>query len=91
MAEEYPVCWKDTRLVFGPLNNVYQELSKFESIVSLWKSIPNEGNAVWLGQENNSALVLVSNTTRPYGAACYTLDITRDVHGYPNTIKLVNK
>lgn len=91
MAEEYPVCWKDTRLVFGPLNNVYQELSRFKDIVTLWKNIPSDEDASWLGQENNSALILTSNATRPYGAVCYTLEVTRDIHNYPSVIKLVNK
>ena len=88
---EYPVCWQDTRLVFGPLNNVYQELSRYQDIVDLWKEIPNEEEVIWLGQPNASAMILQSNTTRPYGATCYTVEIRYDVNRYPRNIALLNK
>lgn len=91
MAEQYPVCWQDNRLIFGPLNNVYQELTRYKNIVALWGEIPYEGNAVWIGQPNISAIILQADTNRPYGTSCYSLDVKRDVIGYPQSITLINK
>ena len=91
MAQEYPVCWQDTRLIFGPLNNVYQELSRYNSIVDLWKEIPEDADVVWIGQANASAMIFQSDVTRPYGATCYTVEISRDINNYPQNIRLFNK
>ena len=91
MTERYPVCWQDQRLIFGPLNNVYQELARYNSIVELWNEIPQEANSIWIGQANASGLILQADTSRPYGTACYTLEIKRDVMGYPQNITLLNK
>lgn len=91
MAEQYPVCWQDQRLIFGSLNNVYQELARYESIVDLWNEIPPEANAIWIGQPNASALILQADTTRPYGADCYTVEIKRDIMSYPQIIALLNE
>lgn len=91
MAERYPVCWQDQRLIFGPLNNVYQQLTRYDSIVELWDEIPSEANTIWIGQNNASAMILQADTTRPYGASCYTVEVKRDVMGYPQNIALLNK
>ncbi len=91
MAHRFPVCWQDTRLIFGPLNNVYQELARYGDIVELWNDISPEDDTIWIGQPNASAMIFQADITRPYGAACYTLEIKRDIMGYPQNIALHNK
>jgi hypothetical protein len=75
----------------GPLNNIYQELQQYEDIVRVWEEIPEDVPAVWLGEAGASALILQSPTTRPYGAGCYDVEITRGINGYPENISLISR
>ena len=88
MAERFPVCWQDTRLIFGPLNNVYQQLTQYNNVVELWNNIP-EQEVVWIGQPGASGLIFQSRTSLPYGVSCYTVEVERDIIGYPHNIRLV--
>lgn len=88
MTDQFGVCWQDTRLVFGPLNNVYQELIQYPDIVTLWENLPEEEPTLWLGQGGESALILQSQVNRPYGQTCYNVEIKRDILGYPQQITL---
>lgn len=80
------VCWQDTDLVFGPLNDVYQTLSLYSDIIELWNNIPSN-NYVWLSTPGESALIIHSDISHPYDG-CYSLSVERGFLGYPKEIKL---
>ena len=88
MEGSYPVCWQDQRLIFGPLNSVYQDLRRYETVVQVWDDIPKEEDVVWSGQPGYSALIFQAATTEPYGETCYQVNVERDISGYPKIITL---